>query len=109
MVRKRCFMLETINNYNYKSFKNYTGPSTDKFKKKNIFFGYNGKGKTALSKGVINEFLKDSENTDANYRFYNNDVSIIRKVMYTANAIESVNSSFSKVTKKEPFQMKMLF
>lgn len=47
-------MLEDINNYNYKSFKNYTGPSETKFKKKNIFFGYNGKGKTALSKGIIN-------------------------------------------------------
>lgn len=33
--------------------------------------------------------------------------SAIRKVMYTTNAIESVNSSFRKVTKKEHFTMKM--
>ena len=29
--------------------------------------------------------------------------SAVRKVMYTANAIESVNSSFRKVTKKGAF------
>lgn len=46
-------MLENINNYNYKSFKNYTSPSENKFKKKNIFFGYNDKGKTALSRNYV--------------------------------------------------------
>ena len=35
--------------------------------------------------------------------------SAVRKVMYTTNAIESVNSSFRKVTKKEPSRAKMLF
>ena len=46
-------MLTQISNYTYKSFKNYTGPNvTEPFKQKNIFFGYNGKGKTALSKGI---------------------------------------------------------
>lgn len=34
--------------------------------------------------------------------------SAVRKVMYTTNAIESVNSSLRKVTKKESFQVKML-
>lgn len=72
-------MLENINNYNYKSFKNYTVPSENKFKKKNIFFGYNGKGKTALSKGIIDEFLKNSENISTNYRFYNKDY--IKKII----------------------------
>ena len=32
--------------------------------------------------------------------------SAVRKVMYTTNAIESVNSSFRKVTKKAPFRTK---
>lgn len=35
--------------------------------------------------------------------------SAVRKVMYTTNAIESVNSSFRKVTKKAHFLMKMLY
>jgi len=29
--------------------------------------------------------------------------SVVRKIRYTANAIESVNSSFCKVTKKDSF------
>lgn len=87
-------MLETINNYNYKSFKNYTGPSIDKFKKKNIFFGYNGKGKTALSKGIINEFLKDSENTDANYRFYNKDYIKNNLLLENNNGLKGIVATF---------------
>lgn len=33
--------------------------------------------------------------------------SAVRKVMYTTNAVESINSSFRKVTKKVCFRMKM--
>ena len=67
-------MIELINNYTFKSFKNYSGPnSEDRFKQKNIFFGYNGKGKTALSKGILAEIKKDSSLTDENYRFFNKD------------------------------------
>lgn len=35
--------------------------------------------------------------------------SAVRKVMYTTNAIESVNSSLRKVTKEEHLQMKMQY
>lgn len=31
----------------------------------------------------------------------------VRRIMYTTNAIESVNSSFRKITKMEHFQTKM--
>lgn len=87
-------MLEIINNYNYKSFKNYTGPSENKFKKKNIFFGYNGKGKTALSKGIINEFLKDSKNIDANYRFYNKDYIKNNLLLENNSVLKGVVATF---------------
>lgn len=67
-------MIETINDYTFKSFKNYSGPSGDeKFKQKNLFFGYNGKGKTALSKGILIEIKKNHNVTDDNYRFFNKD------------------------------------
>lgn len=67
-------MIETINNYTFKSFKNYSGPNQEeKFKQKNMFFGYNGKGKTALSKGILTEIKKDQNVTDDNYRFFNKD------------------------------------
>ena len=67
-------MIETISDYTFKSFKNYSGPiGEEKFKQKNIFFGYNGKGKTALSKGILTEIKKDSSLTNENYRFFNKD------------------------------------
>jgi hypothetical protein len=67
-------MLTTINEYTYKSFKNYSGPSEDiKFKQKNIFFGYNGKGKSALSLGILEELKKDDKFNKNNYRFFNKD------------------------------------
>ena len=67
-------MIETINNYTFKSFKNYSGPNDDeKFKQKNLFFGYNGKGKTALSKGILTEIRKNPNVKDDNYRFFNKD------------------------------------
>lgn len=67
-------MIETINNYTFKSFKNYSGPNDDeKFKQKNLFFGYNGKGKTALSKGILTEIRKNPNVKGDNYRFFNKD------------------------------------
>jgi hypothetical protein len=58
-----------VNGLNKKSFKNYTGP-IDGFNSKNLFFGYNGQGKSALALGIIDEFLKDKENSENNYRLF---------------------------------------
>lgn len=62
-------MVEQVYNYSEKSFKDYTGPN-EKFGKSNIIFGYNGRGKTSLANGIIDEFLKDTQNTENEYRFY---------------------------------------
>ena len=67
-------MIQVVKDFTFKSFKNYSGPNhEEQFKQKNIFFGYNGKGKTALSKGIIFEIKKDPYITDDNYRFFNKD------------------------------------
>lgn len=63
-------MINKVNNLNEKSFKNYSGPDKE-FKQKNIIFGYNGRGKSSLAKGIIQEFLRDNENKESNYRFFN--------------------------------------
>lgn len=63
-------MIEQVNNLNKKSFVNYTGP-TEKFAEINILFGYNGRGKTSLANGLVEEFLKDKSNTESNIRFFN--------------------------------------
>ena len=59
-------MINKVNNLNEKSFKNYSGPDKE-FKEKNIIFGYNGRGKSSLAKGIIQEFLKDNENKKDDY------------------------------------------
>ena len=63
-------MINKVCNLNEKSFKNYSGPEKE-FKQKNIIFGYNGRGKSSLAKGIIQEFLKDNANDESNFRFFN--------------------------------------
>lgn len=63
-------MIEQVKNFSQKSFVKYTGPA-EKFAEVNILFGYNGRGKTSLANGLVEEFLKDSNNEDKNYRFFN--------------------------------------
>lgn len=64
--------IEKVENFTEKSFKNYTGPE-QYFKEKNIIFGYNGRGKSSLAKGIIMEFKKLNPNIENNYRFFNHN------------------------------------
>ena len=89
-------MIKTVNDYTNKSFKNYTGPVDASFKQKNIFFGYNGKGKTALSIGVLNEFKKDSSNNETNYRFFNKDYIKNNLLLEDSNELKGVVANFGK-------------
>lgn len=89
-------MITTINNYSNKSFKNYSGPVENPFKTKNLFFGYNGKGKSALSIGILNEFKKNSSNTDDNYRFFNKDYIKDSLLLENSNEIKGVVANFGK-------------
>ena len=66
-------MITHINNYTFKSFKNYTGPIETPFKEKNILFGYNGKGKSSLSKGILDEYKKEDSVPENDYRFFDKD------------------------------------
>lgn len=61
-------MIKKIENFSRKSFKSYSGPENE-FNKKNILFGYNGRGKSSLAIGVINEYTK--EQSMENTRIYN--------------------------------------
>lgn len=62
-------MIERVNSLSKKSFYNYTGPE-QVFKRINIIFGYNGRGKTSLAIGLIDQF-KASGGSEKSYRFYN--------------------------------------
>ena len=65
-------MINRVTDLTKKSFINYSGPdSGSEFKNKNIVFGYNGRGKTSLALGVVDEFLKSGTKTIENYRLFN--------------------------------------
>ena len=65
-------MITRINDFNNKSFHNYSGPD-ENFREKNIIFGYNGSGKTSLVFGLENTFLNISGNKKENLRIYSAD------------------------------------
>lgn len=50
-------MINKLDNFTMKSFKNYSGP-IESFSKKNIVFGYNGRGKSSLAKGVYEKAIQ---------------------------------------------------
>lgn len=86
-------MIEKLTNYSYKSFKNYTGPETP-FKKHNVIFGYNGKGKTSLARGIEKAFLES--NDENSLRYYNQDyISSNLKIGDTDN-LKGVKAVFGK-------------
>lgn len=65
-------MIEGITGLTEKSFKNYTGP-TEKFKLKNVIFGYNGRGKSSLAVGVRDTYLNNASADPDKIRFFNKD------------------------------------
>jgi len=65
-------MIEHVVDLTRKSFKNYTGPS-EKFKLKNIIFGYNGRGKSSLALGLRDDYLKDESASEDKMRFFDKD------------------------------------
>ena len=90
-------MIQAINNYTFKSFKNYSGPNQEEqFKQKNLFFGYNGKGKTALSKGILTEIKKDVNITDDNYRFFNKDYIKDNLLLENTTDLKGIVANFGK-------------
>ena len=90
-------MIQSINDYTFKSFKNYSGPNQEEqFKQKNLFFGYNGKGKTALSKGILMEIKKDAKITEDNYRFFNKDYIKDNLLLENNNGLKGIVANFGK-------------
>lgn len=65
-------MIENIVDLTKKSFRSYTGP-TEKFKTKNVIFGYNGRGKSSLAIGVRDAYLSGTSADQKKMRFFNKD------------------------------------
>lgn len=89
-------MIEKVNNLTKKSFKNYTGPDNI-FKQKNIIFAYNGKGKSSLAEGIVEEFKKDFTKNDQNYRIYNRNYITDNLILEDdTSKLKGIIANFSK-------------
>jgi wobble nucleotide-excising tRNase len=90
-------MINKLTNFTNKSFKNYTNPNDLLFREKNIVFGYNGKGKSALAIGIKEEYLKNKSKNNNNFRLFNKEY--IKKSLLLEDSeekIKGVEASFSE-------------
>ena len=88
-------MIAKINDLTKKSFKNYSTPDNF-FKKKNIIFGYNGRGKSSLASGIAEQFLIDNDEAGLRYfdTNYVNDSLVIEDS--EGKLLKGVKATFSK-------------
>ena len=88
-------MIEKINSLTKKSFKNYSTPDNF-FKKKNIIFGYNGRGKSSLASGIAEQFLLNHDESGLRYfdTDYVNDSLVIEDS--EGKLLKGVKATFSK-------------
>lgn len=88
-------MIEKINSLKKKSFKNYSTPDNF-FKKKNIIFGYNGRGKSSLASGIAEQFLLNHD--EAGLRYFDTDYVNDSLVIEDSEGklLKGVKTTFSK-------------
>jgi hypothetical protein len=90
-------MITKLNDFTLKSFVEYTNPDDLLFREKNILFGYNGKGKSALAVGIKNEFLKDPAKKPENIRIFDRDyISNSLLLENSDGKIKGVEASFGE-------------
>lgn len=65
-------MIQKVIDLDRKSFNSYTGPD-EKFKLKNVVFGYNGRGKSSLALGIKDTYLGEASGNEDRLRFFNKD------------------------------------
>jgi len=88
-------MITKVTDFTHKSFKNYTNSEDLLFHAKNIVFGYNGKGKSALAYGIKQEFLKDPSKKIDNIRIFDRDyISNSLLLENSDSKIKGVEASF---------------
>lgn len=99
-------MIEQLNNFSFKSFDNYTGPPTS-FSNLNLIFGYNGRGKSSLAKGILDSFVEMESFDQANYRrFDKNFVTDKMLIEQDTNEIKAVRVLFGEKPKNVDEEIK---
>lgn len=90
-------MITKLNNFTHKSFITYTSPNELLFREKNILFGYNGKGKSSSAFGLKEEFLKQPNKKNENYRIFDRDyISNSLLIENSEEKIKGIEAIFGK-------------
>lgn len=85
-------MINRLNKFTRKSFKNYSMPENIGFNHKNVIFGYNGRGKSSLAEEIVHQF-----NDENGVRFFHRDYVEERLlVMGSDSDINGVKVAFGK-------------
>ena len=85
-------MINRLNKFARKSFKNYSMPENIGFNHKNVIFGYNGRGKSSLAEEIVHQF-----NDENGVRFFHRDYVEERLlVMGSDSDINGVKVAFGK-------------
>ena len=87
-------MISRINDFSYKSFSNYTNPDKVLFKQNNVIFGYNGKGKSSLAKGLETEIRHDKDFEEANIRVFSKDYMSVKLINDSTKRIKGIKAVF---------------
>ena len=85
-------MLEKVHNLTLKSWVGFTGPD-ERFTKRNLIFGHNGRGKSALALGIVNEAIFQGSSQDSVRLFDKNYVQREMKLSQS-DGIKGVKVAF---------------
>ena len=87
-------MITTLKTFSRKSFKDYLLPSELSFKRKNLIFGYNGRGKSSLASTIAEQF--GEENEENSLRLFNRDYILNNLIVEDNSVIKGVKAVFGK-------------
>ncbi|HIY94089.1 MAG TPA: hypothetical protein H9821_00260, partial [Candidatus Rothia avicola] len=85
-------MIQSLNNFSKKSWDNYS-TENDFFNSRNIVFGKNGMGKTALGQGIIEEYTKKGGDK---FRYYSENYHDNSIIISERNGIKGVKADFGR-------------
>ena len=87
-------MLKKVHNLTLKSWVGFTGPD-ERFTKRNLIFGHNGRGKSALALGIVNEAISQGSSQDSVRLFDKNYVQREMKLSQS-DGIKGVKVAFGR-------------
>lgn len=101
-------MIDKISNFTCKSFLNYTNPENLLFKQKNLFFGYNGRGKSSLAKGIEKEIKRMTSDSEEVLRIFSSDYMTLKLINDSTSRLKGIKAVFGNKNVNNDEQIDLL-